>query len=127
MKRVVLLVVLLVAQLIVTPLLSAQSPDLKTRAQASLAQLSGTLLVRGLSNHLKREQLLQAMCMWEDQFSHGSTFALFAFVHQVLNIPGVTVGRNHLHASLLKNMMLTLEQLGPDPWREIQQFRTARN
>ena len=84
-------------------------------------------VVRGLSGHLKREQLLQAMCLWEDQFSHGSTFALFAFVHQVLNIPGVTVGRNHLHASLLKNMMLTLEQLGPDPWREIQQFRMARN
>lgn len=84
-------------------------------------------VVRGLSGHLKREQLLQAMCIWEDHFSHGSTFALFAFVHQVLNIPGVTVGRNHLHASLLKNMMLTLEQLGPDPWREIQQFRMAQN
>ena len=84
-------------------------------------------VVRGLNGHLKREQLLQAMCIWEDRFSHGSTFALFEFVHQVLHIPGVTVGRNHLHASLLQNMMLTLEQLGPDPWREIQQFRMARN
>ena len=84
-------------------------------------------VVRGLSGHLKREQLLQAMCIWEDRFSRGSTFALFEFVHQVLHIPGVTVGRNHLHASLLQNMMLTLEQLGPDPWREIQQFRTARS
>lgn len=84
-------------------------------------------VVRGLSGHLKREHLLQAMCIWEDRFSHGSTFALFEFVHQVLKIPGVTVGRNHLHASLLQSMMLTLEQLGPDPWREIQQFRTARS
>lgn len=83
-------------------------------------------VARGLSSHLKREHLLQAMCIWEDRFSRGSTFALFEFVHQVLRIPGVTVGRNHLHASLLQSMMLTLEQLGPDPWREIQQFRMAR-
>lgn len=84
-------------------------------------------VMRGLSGHLKREQLLQAMLIWEDRFSHGSTFALFEFVHRVLDIPGVTVGRNHLHASLLQNMMLALEKLGPDPWREIQQFRMVRH
>ena len=83
-------------------------------------------VMHGLGRHLKREQLLQAMLIWEDRFSHGSTFALFEFVHQVLSIPGVTVGRNHLHASLLQNMMLALDKLGPDPWREMQQFKMAR-
>lgn len=69
----------------------------------------------GLKQYLEGDDLLNAMCIWQQQYAHLPKFAITNFVRRITDQTSLSNNRAAVHLSLTSSLMLADDNLGEDP------------
>lgn len=83
-------------------------------------------ICKGLSQYLTGDDLLNAMCIWQQEYSHLPKFAITNFVRRVTEHTEYAKERAAIHLSLTSSLMLSENNLGPDPLPEMRSYLGKR-
>lgn len=83
-------------------------------------------IYKGLSQYLTGDDLLNAMCIWQQEYSHLPRFAITNFVRRVTEHTDYTKVRAAIHLSLTSSLMLDEDSLGRDPLPEMRRYLGKR-
>lgn len=80
----------------------------------------------GLRAYLSEDEALQALFLWEAEFSAGPVFASQGFLSRVCADSGLRARRGEVHKALVRALSLDADQLPPDPQARMQTLAQSR-
>lgn len=83
-------------------------------------------IYKGLSQYLTGDDLLNAMCIWQQEYSRLPKFAITHFVRRVTEHTDLAKARAAIHLNLTSALMLDEDSLGPDPLQEMRSYLGKR-
>jgi hypothetical protein len=83
-------------------------------------------IYKGLSQYLTGDDLLNAMCIWQQEYSQLPKFAITNFVRRITEHTGLANERAAIHLSLTSSLMLGEDNLGTDPLPDMRHYLGKR-
>ncbi|MCS3902509.1 hypothetical protein J2T55_000513 [Methylohalomonas lacus] len=80
----------------------------------------------GLKQYLEGDDLLNALCIWQQHYSRLPKFAITNFVRRITENTGLASSRAAIHLSLTSSLMLNEDSLGPDPLADMRHYLGSR-
>lgn len=82
-------------------------------------------IFKALQPYMPQSQVIEALWMWEWDFSEGSAFELADYLHAVCQAAGLKNQQGEIRRSLIRQMSQPLAALGPDPWPLMRDYANA--
>lgn len=80
----------------------------------------------GLKQYLQGDDLLNAMCLWQQHYAHLPKFAITNFVWRITDQTSLSGNRAAVHLSLTSSLMLAADNLGEDPLPQMRRYLGER-
>lgn len=80
----------------------------------------------GLKQYLQGDDLLNAMCIWQQDYARLPKFAITNFVRRITDETRQDNMRAAIHLSVTSSLMLDEDNLGPDPFPDMRRYLTER-
>jgi hypothetical protein len=81
----------------------------------------------GLYPYIQGDELLKAMCIWQQQYSSLPSFAIVNFVTEILEDTLLAPKRASIHLSITSSLMLGEDNLAPDPLEDMYDYLVRTN
>ena len=82
-------------------------------------------IFKALHPYMPQTQVIEALWMWEWDFSEGSAFELADYLNAVCQSAGLKKQQGEIRRSLIRQMSQPLAALGPDPWPLMRDYANA--
>lgn len=80
----------------------------------------------GLKQYLEGDDLLNALCIWQQHYSQLPKFAITNFVRHITKDTSLADSRAAIHLSLTSSLMLNEDSLGRDPLTDMRRYLGSR-
>ncbi|MEX2516133.1 MAG: hypothetical protein WD572_04350, partial [Gammaproteobacteria bacterium] len=80
----------------------------------------------GLKQYLQGDDLMNAMCIWQQDYAQLPKFAITNFVRRITDETKQSGMRAAIHLSVTSSLMLDEDNLGPDPFPDMRRYLTGR-
>lgn len=82
-------------------------------------------IFKALQPYMPQTQVIEALWMWEWDYSEGSAFELADYLHAVCQTTDLKKQQGEIRRSLIRQMSQPLSALGPDPWPLMRDYANA--
>lgn len=83
-------------------------------------------IYQGLKQYLEGDDLLNALCIWQQHYAHLPRFAITSYVRRITDGTNLENTRVAIHLSLTSALMLGEDSLGADPLAAMRRYLAAR-